>query len=229
MPQDVVVTGAYRYVAGAVCLDFINTVSRAAFAHDPLSCYADVIRWAKDGELISSADRTRLSRLASGNPRAAERERKRLIALRSLLSETFTQIAAGKRIGQRDLRAFNVALAAASRNLAIVRNRTSLHWSHESGAGDLAFIRRCLIWDAARLLTSGRLSKLRSCASPTCTWLFLDESRRGNRRWCSMSDCGSRAKARRYYARKKAVSGRSVDKRPRRRRPRRRGPSSSSR
>jgi predicted RNA-binding Zn ribbon-like protein len=32
-----------------------------------------------------------------------------------------------------------------------------------------------------------------------CGWLFVDESRNGSRRWCSMKDCGNRAKARRHY------------------------------
>jgi predicted RNA-binding Zn ribbon-like protein len=33
--------------------------------------------------------------------------------------------------------------------------------------------------------------------------LFLDRSRRHNRRWCDMLVCGSRAKARAYYARRR--------------------------
>ena len=37
---------------------------------------------------------------------------------------------------------------------------------------------------------------------PSCRWLFLDTSRNGRRRWCSMATCGSRIKARRHYAHK---------------------------
>ncbi|WP_344746998.1 CGNR zinc finger domain-containing protein [Streptosporangium vulgare] len=37
-------------------------------------------------------------------------------------------------------------------------------------------------------------------ACPSCYWLFLDTSKNGRRRWCSMTTCGSRDKARRYYA-----------------------------
>ena len=32
---------------------------------------------------------------------------------------------------------------------------------------------------------------------------ILDESRAGTRRWCSMGDCGNRAKARRHYHKSK--------------------------
>ena len=48
-------------------------------------------------------------------------------------------------------------------------------------------------------LIGGKLDKVRRCANPECGWLFLDDSRAGKRRWCSMSACGNRAKARRHY------------------------------
>jgi predicted RNA-binding Zn ribbon-like protein len=49
--------------------------------------------------------------------------------------------------------------------------------------------------DALDLATSpALLARLRPCASPTCGALFLDHSRPGTRRWCSMDVCGNRAK-----------------------------------
>jgi hypothetical protein len=45
----------------------------------------------------------------------------------------------------------------------------------------------------------GLLDRVRRCANPECGWLFLDDSRAGKRRWCSMSSCGNRARARRHY------------------------------
>ncbi|MBC7897912.1 MAG: CGNR zinc finger domain-containing protein, partial [Cytophagaceae bacterium] len=30
-------------------------------------------------------------------------------------------------------------------------------------------------------------------------WFFLDVSKNGSRRWCSMATCGATAKAHRYY------------------------------
>jgi predicted RNA-binding Zn ribbon-like protein len=56
---------------------------------------------------------------------------------------------------------------------------------------------------AASLLTSPQLTRVRECAGHPCGWLFLDHSKNGSRRWCDMADCGNRAKARRYRARKK--------------------------
>ncbi|MGH7701051.1 MAG: CGNR zinc finger domain-containing protein [Gemmatimonadales bacterium] len=44
---------------------------------------------------------------------------------------------------------------------------------------------------------------MKSC--PSCGWFFLDASKNRSRRWCSMATCGSSAKARRYYRRRKAA------------------------
>lgn len=44
--------------------------------------------------------------------------------------------------------------------------------------------------------------KLRVRICGNCGWLFLDYTRNANKRWCSQT-CGSRTKARRYYARRR--------------------------
>jgi predicted RNA-binding Zn ribbon-like protein len=60
-----------------------------------------------------------------------------------------------------------------------------------------------IAWSAADLMTGARAQRVRQCEdNKGCGWLFLDESRAGTRRWCSMGDCGNRAKARRHYLRK---------------------------
>ncbi|TFV55539.1 hypothetical protein E4P41_17085 [Geodermatophilus sp. DF01-2] len=51
---------------------------------------------------------------------------------------------------------------------------------------------------AVELLRSASLDRLRQCGH--CRWLFLDTSRNGSRRSCSMAACGSIMKMRRYRA-----------------------------
>jgi predicted RNA-binding Zn ribbon-like protein len=51
---------------------------------------------------------------------------------------------------------------------------------------------------AAELLTSADIDRVRECDGRGCGWLFLDTSKAGRRRWCSMAICGNRAKARRH-------------------------------
>ena len=53
------------------------------------------------------------------------------------------------------------------------------------------------------LADAAELARLHVCAG--CCWLFLDHSRGATRRWCSMADCGTEAKKRRYVARRRAA------------------------
>ncbi|WP_234367524.1 CGNR zinc finger domain-containing protein [Streptomyces pluripotens] len=48
--------------------------------------------------------------------------------------------------------------------------------------------------DALDLVTSAMLARVRACAGPRCAAWFLDTSRPGNRRWCSMDTCGNQSK-----------------------------------
>jgi predicted RNA-binding Zn ribbon-like protein len=56
--------------------------------------------------------------------------------------------------------------------------------------------------NAGDLLVGGDYRRIRRCEDAQCGWLFLDRSRGVRRRWCSMADCGNRAKARRHYAKR---------------------------
>lgn len=53
-------------------------------------------------------------------------------------------------------------------------------------------------------LTSQTPDSIRRCASPDCILCFHDPQ--GRRRWCSMSGCGNRAKARRHHARSQGAA-----------------------
>jgi predicted RNA-binding Zn ribbon-like protein len=51
---------------------------------------------------------------------------------------------------------------------------------------------------AIELLAGPELDRVRNCADPTCSLLFIDRSRPGTRRWCSMDRCGNKHKTARY-------------------------------
>ncbi len=59
-----------------------------------------------------------------------------------------------------------------------------------------------LAHDAVDIIGGTDGQRLRECASPECSLLFVDTSRAGNRRWCSMNACGSRDKMARYRSSK---------------------------
>jgi predicted RNA-binding Zn ribbon-like protein len=58
--------------------------------------------------------------------------------------------------------------------------------------GALAYVAR----ESVEFVTCPELARVRSCAG--CALLFIDRSRPGTRRWCSMERCGNRDKTARY-------------------------------
>jgi predicted RNA-binding Zn ribbon-like protein len=55
--------------------------------------------------------------------------------------------------------------------------------------------------DAASLIASDELARVKECAASDCALIFFDHSEPGNRRWCSMRACGNRAKVRAHRMR----------------------------
>ncbi|MDQ6731761.1 MAG: CGNR zinc finger domain-containing protein [Actinomycetota bacterium] len=53
----------------------------------------------------------------------------------------------------------------------------------------------------AEAMRDGSWSRMKVCPGEHCGWLFYDRSRNRSGRWCSMSACGGRVKARRHYRR----------------------------
>jgi predicted RNA-binding Zn ribbon-like protein len=67
----------------------------------------------------------------------------------------------------------------------------------ESVAAALGQLARASI----ELLTGSDVARIRNCADPTCSLMFIDHSRPGRRRWCSMERCGNKSKTSRYRQR----------------------------
>ena len=82
----------------------------------------------------------------------------------------------------------------------LVADRDALAWSWPDDDPQLP-VHRLAVAAAALLTDRAELGRLRCCAA--CRWLFLDRSRGAGRRWCSMADCGTNAKKRRYVQRRR--------------------------
>ncbi|MFG1815320.1 CGNR zinc finger domain-containing protein [Kribbella sp. NPDC049174] len=68
----------------------------------------------------------------------------------------------------------------------------------ERPATDASGLLTVLARDAIELLAGPLRERLHMCAADDCSLLFVDESRAGRRRWCSMNKCGARAKMSQY-------------------------------
>jgi predicted RNA-binding Zn ribbon-like protein len=197
----------FEFIAGALCLEFANTIhnSRAGDKEEELHAIFDLLQWAKEAGLLSSADHDRLAAHYSRNSREAAAALTKAITIRDLLLAIFAGIANGRSVSSQRLSELNSVLAQTPGLLRVHKNpdRIETEWtSATDGPQQVLF---AVLTSAAELLASDRLGRIRECASADCTWLFVDESRNRSRRWCDMSACGNRMKARRHYQRAKAA------------------------
>lgn len=86
------------------------------------------------------------------------------------------------------------------------RQNGGLHLIHE-GRGLKDRVSYTLLHSLVETLTQYPPERIRKCEHESCILHFVDTSKNGKRRWCSMDFCGNRQKAADYYARKKERSG----------------------
>ena len=190
----------------APCLDLANTVSwrRSRQPIERLNGYGDLVEWARQSSLLTAAEARILAHEARRQPLAAARMLARTQALREAVYRVFSGLAVGTQPADEDLTHLERELQHALRNLHLTRTRSGVTLTWSRGAGQLARP----LWIAARsaveVLTSDSLRRLKTCPASNCGWVFVDTTKNGTRRWCDMQVCGSRAKARSYYARKAA-------------------------
>lgn len=172
-----------------LCLEFVNTRywRGQAVPTETLHAPEDLVAWLA----------------ANGGPKAGKppvrKEFDRALDLRELIHRLFDAEAQDRAPAPRDLERLNAALAAAPVRTALHRERGSYAWDVDVRSETALALLAPVLWSTGDLLAGPRLDRVRRCANPECGWLFLDDSRAGRRRWCSMQSCGNRAKARRHY------------------------------
>ncbi|MFI5387727.1 MAG: CGNR zinc finger domain-containing protein [Fimbriimonadales bacterium] len=170
-----------------------------------------MVAWARDVGAISEAQAKRTWGAARQDPAQARQVLKRAVLLREALYRIFADVTQGHAPRRDDLKLLNHELAKAMAYARVVNAREGFRWLWDDSRLPLDHILWPVVRSAADLLTVGPLQRVRECpGAGTCGWMFLDVSKSGKRRWCEMSSCGNRAKARRHYSR---VSGARTSKR----------------
>ena len=189
----------FELAGGHPALDFLNTIRdwSAPAPVDYLGDFRDAVRFGRAAGLLTQGE----ARALDARPAGAEVARLR--ELRGVLERIFRRQVRGRVPGETDLDHLAGALARAARTTRLRGGAGKPVLSHiPLGAAAAEVLRLRLAQAAAALLTSPELERVKSC--PSCGWFFLDASKNGSRRWCSMRTCGSNAKSRRYYRRKRA-------------------------
>jgi predicted RNA-binding Zn ribbon-like protein len=181
-------------VSGHPGLELCNTFAgwNGPTAHEYLAGYGHLVAWAKSTGLLSDDAALELSALAAAHPDDAATVLTEAREARARLYDVLLRRASPEGL---DRVAKDVHAAAAHVHLVHdgpIRREVS------TSAG-LGTPPSAPVWQAGELLVSPALSRVCACPGTGCGWLFLDRS--GRRRWCTMSTCGNRAKARRFAAR----------------------------
>lgn len=202
-------TGQYTFdfSGGELCLDFANTLGGSRDRPtERLKSYQDLLAWGAQAGILNDEDVRYLGRVAEEHPRKAAAALADAIALREALFRIVAAVIAGSAPAEGDLATLNAALPRALNHLRVAPRADGCKWEWAAEEGALDRMLWPIARSAADLLVSSEVDRVRRCAnSGECDWLFVDTTRNRSRRWCDMSSCGNRAKARRHYARKKAA------------------------
>jgi predicted RNA-binding Zn ribbon-like protein len=197
---------ALPLIGGRLCLDFANTANGRGTANhtENLTDFAALLAWSRHAGALDAAHAEALARESQRHERAAEGVRKRAIVLREAIHRGFTALAHHRKPDPGDLAVLNETLAGALGHALIAPGKTGFEWVWDESRPALDRMLWPIVRSAAELLTAAELPRVKQCGGWDCGWLFLDLSKNNSRRWCEMEVCGSRAKARAYYARKRA-------------------------
>jgi predicted RNA-binding Zn ribbon-like protein len=175
-------------VGGDPALDLANTLDGPRHGDptgDHLHDHEDLVAWAVRIGVLEAPVRTEPGRVLD-----------RVRGLRTPVYAVFRAIAEGDEPDAGALAEIADYHVEARRHARLGTRALDYTWNRD----DPERILWALAVAAVDLLRTGPLDRLHVCHD--CRWLFLDTTRNRSRRWCSMNECGARAKMRRYRARR---------------------------
>jgi predicted RNA-binding Zn ribbon-like protein len=188
-----------RLVGGNLALDFINTRVGPPVGSpddDVLTGYPALVAWGVYAGDLTEAEAAALRGLSRDDADGADATYARSLRTRDYLDEIFRALAGDESPSQSALTRLRDDEADALSH-AELRRADMFAWSWLTDQ-TLARPLRPVVHAAVQLLTTGTLDRIKGCGG--CRFLFNDESKNRSRRWCSMDDCGTTEKMRRYVA-----------------------------
>ncbi|CEJ12541.1 CGNR zinc finger [bacterium YEK0313] len=194
-----------RFVGGALCLDFINTLDRPGAANERefLEGYGSLLTWSAARGLVGATAYAKLGRQAEAEPDAAAAVFRDALALRAAIRVLADAAADGA----------DPASALSPLNRWLGRLATPPLIRPAEGRSGFAFHLpgdaldeplRPVLWTLAPLLASDDFARLRRCQAQACDAVFLDHTANRSRIWCSDDICGNRERVRRAYQARRA-------------------------
>ena len=194
----------FLFLGNQLVLDFLNT--RPVQDDEPMELLPDftaVVRWFHAAGLLKDHEAASFTR-KWGETSLGRRVVEDMRRLRESLRKAVLRWEAGQELHESARNELN-------RLMAEHPMRTRLQNSGREPSAELYFepqrpedLFAPLAYSAAMLFASANRKRVRKCDQ--CILHFLDTSKKGTRRWCSMELCGNRLKVAAYAARKRAVS-----------------------
>ncbi|WP_223192907.1 CGNR zinc finger domain-containing protein [Paenibacillus sedimenti] len=163
--------------------------------HDALTDSASTLQWLHANQLI------REPYDVLGAETLLE-VRVELASLRDLCKEILIDLDMGNELAAETF----IKLKARAQSLSIQIHATvsegkfTLNYEGKSAVDHMLYMIIRSIFDTLDTYTPDRIRK---CEHEDCILHFVDTSKSGKRRWCSMEACGNRHKAAEFYAKKK--------------------------
>ena len=196
------------FVGGDAVLDFVNTVSgRDQAARDWLDGYPRLLEWAGHAKLLPDKVLHSLQRMAQADPAAASEALRRTKELREALFVIITSLILGKAPPKSAMDELSRYWQAGIAAHELRYEARSVRLEMRAAAIDLDLIASLIAYRFVASVLPEPMDRLRICAGNDCSWLFLDRSKAGRRRWCDMAVCGNNAKSRRFHERMREERG----------------------
>jgi predicted RNA-binding Zn ribbon-like protein len=184
------------FIADDVALDFVNTAYGVEPEHrECLRSDQHVLDWLKRAGLLETP--------GDGIPTA---KRGVLLSAALRLRDSAQHLLERRKAGSSaDPAALNEVLALGSTHQELIWKKGQAPKLQQHRAIDAAEAVLVPVAEAvARLLAEADFELVRKCESADCTLWFYDRTKSHHRRWCSMAQCGNRAKVAAFRARQKA-------------------------
>jgi predicted RNA-binding Zn ribbon-like protein len=191
----------FEWSGGHPALDFVNTLDERP-SDEPvenLATYRDLVRFARLAGLIEPRVAGPLQLL---HDPASNRIIRQALRLREHFHDLLAATIAGRPIRQIDLDAVSTAIQAAHTGRTLVASGAAglfrYQWSPRRVTSAIPLHACSLAIES--LLVDVQRGKVRKCGAADCDVYYLDTSKGQRRHWCSMKNCGNRAKQRRRRA-----------------------------
>jgi predicted RNA-binding Zn ribbon-like protein len=194
----------FLFVGNHLALDFLNT--KLVLPEGPkelLPNVAALVRWLVASGVLTSQKGKALARKWRDTPRSAV-FLEELLTFRERLRAVVVRQETGYSVSDAFISELNSALKEHPSVIALQWKGQKLNREVMVEPEEPDDIWAPIAVAVAELLSDLPLARLRKCEA--CVVHFLDKSKKGSRRWCSMNICGNKIKVAAYQQRNRAAA-----------------------